>query len=194
MHGFFMRTADFCFLIRAVKISMQSTKPYFLRALHEWCIDQGYTPYLAVVVDEMTRVPMEHVKNGEIVFNVGLEATHQLSIGNESITFQGRFSGKVFPVLVPIARVSAIYARENGEGMSFEVTASAPEASAEAEKSKKSKKSIVAEEASRSSTLSAILKTTSNADAPALSKPDNAQSQQTQCGDTATRPTLTRIK
>lgn len=194
MHGFFMRTADFCFLIRAVKISMQSTKPYFLRALHEWCIDQGYTPYLAVVVDEMTRVPMEYVKNGEIVFNVGLEATNQLSIGNETITFQGRFSGKVFPVLVPIARVSAIYARENGEGMSFEVTASAPEASAEAEKSKEP---IVAEEASRSSrssTLSAVLKTTSNADAAALSKPDNAQSQQAQCGDTATRPTLTRIK
>jgi stringent starvation protein B len=101
---------------------MQSTKPYLIRAIHEWCADQGFTAYLAVKVDATTRVPREFVKDGEIVLNVGLEATHQLLMGNEEITFQARFSGKTFPVVVPINRVAAIYARDNGEGMAFEVT------------------------------------------------------------------------
>jgi stringent starvation protein B len=101
---------------------MKSTKPYLIRAIHEWCADQGFTPYLAVKVDATTRVPREFVKEGEIVLNVGIEATHQLQMGNEEITFQARFGGKAFPVVVPIGRVAAIYARENGEGMAFEVT------------------------------------------------------------------------
>ena len=101
---------------------MKSTKPYLIRAIHEWCADQGFTPYLAVKVDATTRVPREFVKEGEIVLNVGIEATHQLQMGNEEITFQARFGGKAFPVVVPIERVAAIYARENGEGMAFEVT------------------------------------------------------------------------
>ena len=100
---------------------MKSTKPYLIRAIHEWCADQGLTPYLSVKVDASTRVPREFVKNGEIVLNVGLEATHQLSLGNEEISFQARFGGKAFPVVVPIERVAAIYASENGEGMAFEV-------------------------------------------------------------------------
>jgi len=101
---------------------MQSTKPYLIRAIHEWCADQGFTPYLVVKVDATTRVPREFVKDGEIVLNVGLEATHQLLMGNEEISFQARFGGKAFPVVVPIHRVAAIYARDNGEGMAFEVT------------------------------------------------------------------------
>lgn len=106
---------------------MQSTKPYLIRALHEWCVDQGFAPYLSVAVDATTRVPQEFVKNGEIVFNIGLEATNQLHLGNDEVTFQGRFGGRVFPVVVPVARVAAIYARENSQGMTFEVeeTASA---------------------------------------------------------------------
>jgi len=101
---------------------MKSTKPYLIRAIHEWCADQGFTAYLAVKVDATTRVPREFVKDGEIVLNVGLEATHQLLMGNEEITFQARFGGRAFPVVVPIERVAAIYASENGEGMAFEVT------------------------------------------------------------------------
>jgi stringent starvation protein B len=101
---------------------MQSTKPYLIRAIHEWCADQGFTPYLAVSVDATTRVPREFVKDGQIVLNVGQEATHQLLMGNEEITFQARFGGRAFPVVVPIERVAAIYASENGEGMAFEVT------------------------------------------------------------------------
>lgn len=106
---------------------MQSTKPYLIRAIHEWCVDHGLTPYISVAVDATTRVPREFVKNNQIVLNVGLEATNQLHLGNEEITFQGRFGGKVFPVVVPIARVAAIYARENNEGMAFEVTTTSSE-------------------------------------------------------------------
>ncbi|MCF8197671.1 MAG: ClpXP protease specificity-enhancing factor [Sulfuritalea sp.] len=102
---------------------MKSTKPYLIRAIHEWCSDQGFTPYLAVSVDVSTRVPREFVKDGEIVLNIGLEATQKLLLGNEDITFQARFGGRSFPVVVPIERVAAIYASENGEGMAFEVSA-----------------------------------------------------------------------
>jgi len=101
---------------------MQSTKPYLIRAIHEWCSDQGFTPYLSVKVDGVTRVPREFVKDGEIVLNVGIDATHQLLLGNDEITFQARFGGRAFPVVVPLERVAAIYARENGEGMAFEVS------------------------------------------------------------------------
>lgn len=105
---------------------MTSTKPYLVRAIHEWCVDQGFTPYLGVAVDASTRVPREFVKDGQIVLNLGLEATHQLLLGNEEITFQARFGGKAYPVVVPLDRVAAIYARENGEGMAFEVAEADP--------------------------------------------------------------------
>lgn len=97
-----------------------STKPYLVRAIHEWCIDQGYTPYLAVLVDARTRVPREHVNDGQIVLNLGPEATHQLVMGNELITFSARFNGVAQALSIPIGNVAAIYARENGQGMAFE--------------------------------------------------------------------------
>lgn len=99
---------------------MSSTKPYFIRAIHEWCSDEGFTPYLAVQVSPRTRVPREFVRDGQIVLNVSLDATHQLQLGNEEISFQTRFNGASFPVLVPVEDVVAIYARENGQGMAFE--------------------------------------------------------------------------
>ncbi|OZI77129.1 ClpXP protease specificity-enhancing factor [Bordetella genomosp. 12] len=98
-----------------------STKPYLIRALHEWCTDNGYTPYLTVQVDEHTLVPMAHVRDGQITLNVGTLATNKLLLGNEYIEFQARFSGVTENVLVPVAAVSAIYARETGAGMGFEV-------------------------------------------------------------------------
>jgi len=98
-----------------------STKPYLLRALHEWCTDNGYTPYITVQVDEHTLVPMAHVRDGQITLNVGTLATNKLVLGNEFIEFQARFSGITENVLVPVAAVSAIYARETGAGMGFEV-------------------------------------------------------------------------
>ena len=100
---------------------MVSTKPYFVRAIFEWCVDQGFTPYLSVAVDGQTRVPREFVRDGQIVLNIAPDATHQLEMGNEQISFQARFNGVAFPVLVPLAAVVAIYAKENGQGMAFEV-------------------------------------------------------------------------
>ena len=98
-----------------------STKPYLIRAIHEWCTDNGYTPYLAVAVDGRTVVPREHVRNGEIVLNVSSMATHRLSLGNDLIEFQARFGGIARDLSIPVENVSAIYARENGHGMAFEV-------------------------------------------------------------------------
>lgn len=102
-----------------VSDDVPSTRPYLIRALHEWCSDNGYTPYLAVAVDDSVQVPREFVKNHEIVLNVSLEATSQLTLGNEFIEFKGRFGGIPREVLIPIDHVIAIYARENGQGMAF---------------------------------------------------------------------------
>ena len=96
-----------------------STRPYLLRAMHEWCTDTGFTPYVAVFVDETVQVPMEYVKNGEIVLNVGYDATAGMTLGNEFIEFKARFGGVPREIIIPINRVMAIYARENGQGMSF---------------------------------------------------------------------------
>lgn len=98
-----------------------STKPYLIRAIHAWCEDSGFRPYIAVMVDEHTFVPREFVRNGEIVLNVSAQATNHLRIGNELIEFEARFSGAVRQVSVPIGNVSAIYAQETGHGMAFDV-------------------------------------------------------------------------
>ncbi len=105
-------------------MSDTSTKPYLLRALYEWCTDNGHTPYISVWVDDKTQVPMEHVKQGEIVLNIGALATQGLEISNEMIAFQARFNGVARQIFVPVNNVSSIYARETGHGMMFE----APEA------------------------------------------------------------------
>jgi stringent starvation protein B len=97
-----------------------SQKPYLLRALYEWCVDNGFTPYLAVRVDAATRVPMEFVRKGEIVLNIGPLASNGLRIGNEMIEFAARFGGVSRDIFVPVTAVQAIYARENGQGMTFD--------------------------------------------------------------------------
>ncbi len=104
-----------------------STRPYLLRALHEWCTDCGFTPYVAVMVDETVQVPMEYVKNGEIVLNVGYDATAGMTLGNEYIEFKARFGGVPRDIIIPVNRVMAIYARENGQGMSFPMSAASGE-------------------------------------------------------------------
>ena len=96
-----------------------STRPYLIRALHDWCTDNGFTPYIAVFVDAGVQVPAEYVKNNEIVLNVGFEATSALKLGNETIEFKARFGGTSREIAVPIDHVIAIYARENGQGMAF---------------------------------------------------------------------------
>ena len=96
-----------------------STRPYLIRALYEWCTDNGLTPYVAVQVDESVQVPREFVKNNEIVLNISFDATSSLKLGNEFIEFKARFGGVAREIIVPIQRVIAIYARENGQGMAF---------------------------------------------------------------------------
>ena len=101
-----------------------STKPYLIRALHEWCSDQGFTPYIVVTVRDKMQVPMEYVKNGEIVLNVSYNATRNVTLGNDYITFSARFNGVSREVVIPVGAVVSIFAKENGEGMGFEYEAS----------------------------------------------------------------------
>jgi stringent starvation protein B len=98
-----------------------STRPYLIRALYEWCTDNGFTPYVAVLVDDSVQVPREYVKNGEIVLNISYDATSSLKLGNDFIEFKARFAGSAREIMVPVSRVIAIYARENGQGMAFPV-------------------------------------------------------------------------
>jgi stringent starvation protein B len=116
-------------------MSDPTTKPYLMRAIYDWCVDSGYTPYLSVTVGPATRVPMEYVKDGQIVLNIGPVAVDRFKLGNEMIEFSARFNGAGRDISIPIGSVSAIYSRENGQGLSFDVgdgdaTASAPEARA----------------------------------------------------------------
>jgi stringent starvation protein B len=98
-----------------------STTPYLIRAIFEWCCDNGLTPYIAVRVDETTKVPMEYVKNGEIVLNVSPDATRNLKVGNDLLQFSARFAGVSREISVPITTVSGIFAKETGHGLSFQV-------------------------------------------------------------------------
>ena len=102
-------------------MELPSTKPYLLRALWEWCVDNGFTPHIAVQVDAHTMVPREFVREGQIVLNLGPDATNKLQMGNEWIEFQARFGGVARQLSIPITQISAIYARENGAGMAFEI-------------------------------------------------------------------------
>jgi stringent starvation protein B len=98
-----------------------STKPYMIRALHEWCTDNGYTPQIVVQVNANTLVPAAYVRDGQITLNIGTMATNRLVIGNDAIEFQARFNGVTEHLYVPVGAVTAIYARETGSGMGFEV-------------------------------------------------------------------------
>jgi stringent starvation protein B len=111
-----------------------STKPYLLRALYEWCVDNGYTPHLAVKVDSRSQVPSEYVRNGEITLNVSPSAVHKLQMGNELIEFSARFAGVARQISVPVPCVYALYARETGHGMTFDVDAPKPAVQTDAEK------------------------------------------------------------
>ena len=114
------------------------TKPYILRALYEWCVDNGYTPHLAVKVDSHVQVPSEYVKGGEITLNISPTAVHKLQMGNDLIEFSARFGGVARQISVPITAVHALYARETGHGMTFDIEPAKPavQASAEGEPAK----------------------------------------------------------
>ena len=112
---------------------LTSTKPYLVRALHEWCTDNGLTPHLLVTVNAQTRVPMAYVKDGEIVLNLNYSATKDLQIGNEAITFSARFNGSATNLYIPMNAVRGLFARENGQGMFFETEAEESQAAEEQE-------------------------------------------------------------
>jgi len=99
-----------------------STKPYLIRAIYEWCVDQGFTPYVAVLVDGQTKVPTEFIKDGQIVLNISYTATRHLKIGNDYINFSARFNGSSRELEVPIPAVIGVFAKENGQGLFFQAT------------------------------------------------------------------------
>ena len=114
---------------------VSSTRPYMVRAMYDWCVDNQLTPFIVVAVDASVRVPTEFVRDNEIVLNISMGATSSLVLGNDYIDFKARFGGVARDISVPMGRVSAIYARENGQGMTFplETNAAKPEALAPAQ-------------------------------------------------------------
>ena len=103
---------------------VSSTRPYMVRAMYDWCVDNQLTPFIVVAVDASVRVPTEFVRDNEIVLNISMGATSSLTLSNDYIDFKARFGGVARDISVPMGRVSAIYARENGQGMTFPVEAS----------------------------------------------------------------------
>lgn len=101
-------------------MTVPSTKPYLIRAIYEWCAEAGLTPYLSVKVDQNTRVPLEYVKNGEIVLNISMSATRNLTISNDLVQFSARFNGVSREVSVPVYAITGIFSRENGQGLFFQ--------------------------------------------------------------------------
>ena len=144
---------------------LPSTRPYLIRALYDWCSENGFTPYVAVKVDNSVQVPREYVQGGEIVLNVSMDATSSLKLGNDFIEFKARFGGKPREIMVPIHRVMAIYARETGQGMAFPVS----------------------DEESAPAALSAV-------DSPALESMDSEDKPETPSPNSPGRPALKRIK
>ncbi len=105
-----------------------STRPYLIRALQQWALDNGFTPQLAVDVTAAgVRVPDGYARDGQIVLNIHPQAAHQLELGNDTISFFARFGGKSEPVVVPVQAVLAIFARENGRGIQFPAEAGGAE-------------------------------------------------------------------
>ena len=160
-----------------------STRPYLLRALHDWCTDNGFTPYIAVHVDAGVQVPMEYVKNNEIVLNVGFEATSSLQLGNEFIEFRARFGGVSREIRVPVDHVVAIYSRENGQGMAFPMPT-------EGSASTTPVAGAVAEPVRRGLRLAS----TDNDDSKPVAVPDETPEPPDQPSPGSSRPTLKRVK
>jgi stringent starvation protein B len=163
-----------------------STRPYLLRALHDWCTDNGFTPYIAVFVDASVQVPMEYVKNSEIVLNVGFEATSGLKLGNEFIEFRARFGGSARDISVPVDHVVAIYARENGQGMAFPVPSESGAAKPDA--------AVPAEGARAPTMLRSGLRLASSESGNAPQAPDEEPPPDDPSTPSGSRPSLKRVK
>ena len=172
------------------------TRPYLIRALHDWCTDNGFTPYLAVYVDSTVQVPMEYVKNHEIVLNVGFEATSSLKLGNEFVEFKARFGGAARDIVVPIDHVVAIYARENGQGMAFPApTDGASVADASSSSSSKTVTPLRGLRLARSDTDSAAgARDDGSSQASVAQEPAEPPEPPSPTSPTTPRPSLKRVK
>ncbi len=167
-----------------------STRPYLIRALHEWCCDNGLTPYITVAVDNSVQVPREYVNDGEIVLNVGFDATTALSLGKDYIEFKARFGGVVRDILIPINQVQAIFARENGQGMAFPRVDRTVEVSAPNLQDKPSAALREVESSNTQSTAAARLSSVQAGEGSKLKTP----SPKSVAKKKASPPALTRIK
>lgn len=161
---------------------VSSTRPYMVRAMYDWCVDNQLTPFIVVAVDASVRVPMEFVRDGEIVLNISMGATSSLVLGNDYIDFKARFGGVPRDISVPLGRVSAIYARENGQGMTFPIEV------------------VAKPEQTPSAPPLATVPISNGVQATAgLTKPTSVQASEEVRGGTkpstaSTRPSLTRVK
>ncbi len=99
---------------------MTSMRPYLLRAIHQWIVDNGLTPYLLVdATHQKVEVPSQYVENGKIILNITPTAVQGLTLDNDWVSFSARFSGHAFSIFIPVPAILAIYAKENGKGMFF---------------------------------------------------------------------------
>lgn len=167
-------------------IADASTKPYLIRAIHEWCVDNGYTPYLAVTVSKKTKVPKDFVKDGRIVLNASPLATNKLDMGNELITFEARFNGAVEELVVPVGQVNAIYARENGHGMAFDVDMSVLEEEAD--------EPVSVDSGDKPATLRAISGSAEEPDAPSVAETEKNNEKTSKKPTQKKKSHLTRVK
>ena len=111
-------------------MTMTSSRPYIVRAIYEWIIENNCTPYILVnAFEDGVEVPQEHVRDGQIVLNISPVAVNDLQLGNDCLDFEGRFAGIPKRVYVPISAVCGIYAKENGQGMIFDPDVTPPEPS-----------------------------------------------------------------
>ncbi|WP_296494350.1 ClpXP protease specificity-enhancing factor [Rhodoferax sp.] len=170
-------------------IKLTSSQPYLIRAWHEWCTDNGLTPYVTVAVDAAVQVPREYVKDGEIVLNISYDSTTGMQLGNDYLAFKARFAGVVRDVMVPVDRVLAIFARENGQGMAFPKASLQPQGAEHASSLQEDDAQAQDEsgaEPSPSHLASVPVAASAAKKKPAKKAPASIK--------TAARPTLTRIK
>jgi stringent starvation protein B len=113
-------------------VSELSTRPYLIRAIYEWCVDNNYTPYLAVRVNASTEVPRAYVKDGEIILNLNPNAVRNLEMGNDMISCSSRFNGVAHQLFVPVETVIGIFAKETGQGLVFQAEDTPPPTDTEA--------------------------------------------------------------
>ncbi|MDI1245702.1 MAG: ClpXP protease specificity-enhancing factor [Rhodoferax sp.] len=167
---------------------LTSSQPYLIRAWHEWCTDNGLTPYVTVAVDASVQVPHEYVKDDEIVLNISYDSTTGLQLGNDYLAFKARFAGVARDVMVPVDRVLAIFARETGQGMAF------PKASQQSQDASLAEQSLQGDTSDQGATKEPEQAKLASVPVAASTKTKKSTQKISSKPETTGRPTLTRIK